>query len=471
MNLSEFLLGRRMASTEFQQQLIGPIIGVSILGLDAFSSAAYGPEAALAILIPYGTNSLHYIIPIMIAVTLLLSIVFISYRQTISGYPQGGGSYTVAKENLGGVYGLIAAAGLCIDYVLNVAVAISAGIGAFVSALPVFNQHTVILCLLVLCVLLIVNLRGVREAGLVFMIPTYLFLVSITLAIVIGLHHTVISNGNPIAVEKHFNPPTVTGTIGLWVLLKAFANGCSAMTGVEAVSNGVTLFKEPSVKNAKATLSIIIISLICFLIGISLLSFYYRIGATVEGEPGYQSVLSQIFAAVYGRNVVYYLSIFSVILVLVLSANTSFAGFPRVCKLLSTDHYLPEIFSQRGRRLVYSGGIYVLAICSAILLILFKGKTNLLIPLFAIGAFIAFTCSQAGMVVHWLKRRSDPRVYHSLVLNLVGAVCTFVTLVIVFFSKFFSGAWLVLFVIPVVVWMLGVEKRYNDRVARQVYIL
>jgi amino acid transporter len=398
------LFGRPLASSEDEEERITPTQGIPTFGLDALSSAAYGPEAALTILLPLGLLGVQYIVPLTFAVIGLLVIVYFSYRQTIAAYPNGGGSYTVAKENLGNRAGLLAGAALMIDYLLNVAVGISAGIGALVSAVPSLLPHTLAMCLAVLIILTVVNLRGVKEAGTAFVAPTYLFVGTLVVVIMLGFYKVVASGGHPVAVVA---PPRQASAalqaVGLWILVKAFASRCTALTGVEAVSNGVQAFRKPVVPAARATLTTIIAILILLLGGIAVLIRYYGIMATDPGAPGYQSVLSMVTGAVAGKGIFYHVTMFSVLLVLCLSANTSFADFPRLCRMVARDDYLPHSLATRGRRLVFSQGIWALAILSGLLLILFGGVTDRLIPLFAVGAFMAFTLSQAGMVGHWWR--------------------------------------------------------------------
>src|ERR1700693_5732044 len=423
MGFINVLFGRPLASSEDEGERITPTQGIPTFGLDALSSAAYGPEAALTILLPLGLGGVRYIVPLTAAIMGLLVIVYFSYRQTIAAYPMGGGSYTVAKENLGNRAGLVAGAALMIDYLLNVAVGISAGLGALVSAVPSLQPHTLAMCLAVLVILTIVNLRGVKEAGSAFEAPTYLFVGTLGVVIAIGLYKVIASGGHPVAVVSAArHAPVAMQAVGAWILLKAFASGCTALTGVEAVSNGVQAFKKPVVPAARATLTAIIAILIVLLGGIALLVRYYEITATVPGQPGYDSVLSMLTAAVTGKGIFYDLTMFSVLLVLCLSANTSFADFPRLCRMIARDNYLPHSLTTRGRRLVFSQGIWALAILAGLLLILFRGVTDRLIPLFAVGAFMAFTLSQAGMVGHW--RRTAKGFSPAMVVNGIGALAT-----------------------------------------------
>jgi amino acid transporter len=465
MGIHELLLGRPFRSEEEEAQKIGPLRGIPILGLDALASAAYGPEAALTMLMPVGLAATGYIGPISAVIVAVLVIVCISYRQTIAAYPNGGGSYTVASANLGPLAGLLAASALSLDYILNVAVAVSAGVGAIVSALPALLPYTLDLCLAILVLLTIVNLRGVREAGLVFMLPTYAFLGCLGLIVVLGIAKTLLAHGHPIPLVRPPAPGRAVEAVGAWLLLRAFASGCTAMTGVEAVSNGVPVFKEPTVKMAQRTLTAVITALVLLLTGIAYLSYAYGIAATPAGQPGYESVLSQLIAAVAGRGVFYYGTVASVVTVLCLSANTSFADFPRLCRVLAMDEYLPAGFAHPGRRLVYSAGIVVLAICSGLLLIAFGGITDRLIPLFAIGAFLAFTMSQAGMVAHWTKT-GGRHAARSRVINGIGGLATGATLLVVVASKFTEGAWITLLVIPAVLLLFLRLRRNRERVER-----
>lgn len=467
MSIIDFLIGRPLASSEERAEHIGVAKGVPIFGLDALGSAAYGPEAALTLLIPLGIASVAYILPLSFSIIVLLAIVFFSYRQTIAAYPQGGGSYTVARENLGTFPGLLAAAALLIDYVLTAAVGISAGIGALTSAIPSLHPRTLTLCLAALLLLTIVNLRGVRETGAVFMLPTYAFLASMFIALGIGFFKTIISGGQPSPVVPPPPPPAATAVVSAWLLLKAFASGCTAMTGVEAVSNGVGAFREPTVKYAQRTLAVIIAALIVMLAGIAYLVKAYKIVATDPNGNNYQSVLSMMLGAVAGRGWFYYVAIASILLVLIFSANTAFADFPRVCRFVAEDGYLPISFANRGRRLVYSEGIVVLAFITTVLLIAFGGITDRLIPLFAVGAFLAFTMSQAGMVAHWRRVRGKGAT-RSMLINGLGALATGATVIVVIIAKFTEGAWMTVIMIPAILALMYRVRRHYDRVFSEI---
>ncbi len=461
MSLIDFLFGKPLASDEERTERIGAVAGIPIFGLDALGSAAYGPEAALTILIPLGLAGVHYIMPISGSIVILLGIVYFSYRQTIEAYPSGGGSYTVASKNLGAFMGLLAAAALMIDYVLVVAVGISAGAGALVSAFPNWQPFTLRICLASLFVITLVNLRGVRDTGVVFMIPTYLFIVCLFAVLAIGIGKTILNGGHPVPVFQAPHPISTRDTVSLWLLMKVFSSGCTAMTGVEAVSNGVMAFQEPRRRSALHTLTIIIAILMLLLLGIAYLCHSYGIGATEPGQPGYQSVLSQLVGAVTGRGWFYYMTMFSILLALALQANTAFADFPRLCNAVAHNGYLPHVLTNRGRRLVYSYGIYILAFLAGALLVIFGGVTDRLIPLFAIGAFLAFTLSQAGMVGHWLREKGR-HAWRSMAINGLGAVATAVTVVVVVTSKFGEGAWITLLLIPALIMlMLGIHRHYS----------
>jgi amino acid transporter len=351
MNILDLVVGKPIRTSDERAEQIGPVQGIPIFGLDALSSAAYGPEAALSLLIPLGLLGVRYIVPISAAIITLLVIVYFSYRQTIAAYPSGGGSYTVARFNLGAPASLLAAAALLADYILTAAVGISAGVGALISAVPSLLPHTVSLCVGILIVITILNLRGVREAGTAFAVPTYLFVGTLLITIVAGILRVFLSGGHPTPAVPLPPSPPMTAAVSYWLLLKVFASGCTALTGVEAVSNGVKAFREPTVKNAQRTLTVIIFLLAVLLAGISYLVKVYGIAATDPGQPGYQSVLSILTAAVFGKGLFYYLTIGSILVVLSLSANTAFADFPRLCRAIAQNNYLPHIFGYRGRGL------------------------------------------------------------------------------------------------------------------------
>ena len=471
MPLLDLLIGKPLPTSDERGERIGPSSGISIFGLDALSSAAYGPEAALTLLLPLGLAGVHYIAGIIAAILVLLLIVFFSYRQTIEAYPSGGGSYIVASENLGTGAGLLAAAALMIDYVLTAAVGISAGVGALISAAPGLQPHTLALCLGILVLLTLVNLRGVRDTGLIILAPTYLFLGCLLAMIVLGAMHVIAGGGHPHAVIAPPRVPHAVGTFTswalVWLLLRVFSSGCTAMTGVEAVSNGVQAFREPRQDNAKRTLTIIIAALMVLLAGIAWLCRAYGIGATQPDSPHYQSVLSELLQAVAGRGVFYYVSIGAILAVLALSANTAFADFPRLTRAIASNSFLPRALTLRGRRLLYSWGVYVLVFLTGLLLVIFGGVTDRLIPLYAIGAFLAFTLSQAGMVMHW-RRKGGAGSSARMLINGVGALATGVTTLVVLVTKFVEGAWITALLIPLMIALMWAVHRHYARVSSEV---
>jgi amino acid transporter len=476
MKVFDVLFGRPLASNEAHAEHIGVPAGIPIFGLDGLTSAAYGPEAAMALLLPLGFYGVqHYLLPIFGFILTLLVILYFSYRQTIEAYPNGGGSFTVASENLGDRAGLFAAAALMIDYILTAAVGISAGVTALVSAFsetkfgPTLHHYQLAMCLLILVGIAIVNMRGVKETGAVFMLPTFLFVGTLLITIGVGVYNTVIAHGHPVALAPP--PPEdmsklehLSGWLVVFLLLKAFSNGCAAMTGVEAVSNGVTAFKEPRSKNANRTLTVIIGILIILLFGLSYVARAYGVTAMDSDAHNYQSVLSSEVAAVFGRGWFYFLTMGGVLAALSFSANTAFADFPRMARAIAVNDYLPHVFILKGRRLLFSHGIYALTGFTALILIIFNGVTDALIPLYAIGAFLAFTLSQAGMVKHWHKTMDAPHRHLKMFVNGLGAVATGISLMIILVTKFVHGAWVTALLVPFLIWVMTAVKRHYTRV-------
>ncbi|MDQ2833112.1 MAG: APC family permease [Acidobacteriota bacterium] len=471
MSLTDSIIGKPLATSEERGEHIGVASGIPVFGLDALTSAAYGPEAAMALLIPLGLVSTQYILPIITSILILLTIVFFSYRQTITAYPSGGGSYTVATENLGTGAGLLAAAALMIDYILTAAVGISAGVTALTSDQVWLQRYTLELCLLILAILVVINLRGVKDTGRAFIIPTFLFISTLLVVIGVGVAKTLASGGHPVAEAAMPAPAQAThsllGFAFVWLILKAFSNGCAAMTGVEAVSNGVMAFGEPRAKKAKSTLTVIIAILMVLLYGTSWLAKHYGIMAMDPDAKGYQSLLSLLVMAVMSRGWFYHLTMGSVLLALALSANTAFADFPRLARAIAQRDFLPHVFTLRGRRLLFSHGIYALTGFTALILIAFRGVTDRLIPLYAIGAFTAFTLSQAGMVVHWKKEETHKGKAWHMFVNGVGAVATGLTTLVVLVTKFMAGAWLTALLVPVLIGIMLAVKRHYTRVKRE----
>ncbi len=473
---TRLFIGRPVGNREASEHKLGVGSGLPAMGLDALASASYGPEAALTILVAAGAAGLGQIGIVTWVIVGLLAILFFSYWQTIDAYPNNGGSYVVANDNLGADVGLLAAAALMIDYLLNVAVGISAGVGALTSAIPALHPYTLWLCLGILAAITVMNLRGTRESGIAWALPTYGFVVALGVVLLWGGYEVLSSGGRPQPVIAPPPLPTATEGVTLWLLLRAFASGCTAMTGVEAVSNGVGAFREPKTRYAHDTLAAIVVILGLLLVGIAHVAQAYGIMAMDQTKEGYQSVLSQLVGAVYGRGWFYYATIGCVLAVLCVSANTSFVGFPRLCHLVAQDGYLPRPFAVPGRRLVYSIGILFLAAGAGALLIAFDGITDRLIPLFAVGAFLAFTLSQLGMAVHWWRARNDRgpepagserAVTSKLAINGVGAISTAGALAVIILAKFFEGAWITVLAIPLAIMLLKGFRRYYDELDRQ----
>jgi amino acid transporter len=466
MSFFDLLFGKPLATSAEKDEHIGVAAGIPIFGLDGLTSAAYGPEAAMALIIPLGLWGVdRYLLPIFAAILTLLVILYFSYRQTIEAYPTGGGSFTVASENLGQGMGLLAAAALMIDYILTAAVGISAGVTALVDVFPDLRSYQLLFCLLILALIAIVNMRGVKESGVAFMLPTVIFVGTLLATIGVGVYHSVLAGGHPIPVAAP--PPPVAAPIELmtvWLLLKTFSNGCAAMTGVEAVSNGVTAFKEPRAKNGNRTLTVIIGLLIVLLFGLSYVAKVYGVTAMDTDAARYQSVLSIEVAAVFGRNWMYFLTMGGVLAALSFSANTAFTGFPHLARSIALKDYLPHVFILKGRRLLFSHGIYALTGFTAVILIIFDGVTLKLIPLYAIGAFIAFTLSQAGMVKHWMDCKETTGRLSKMFLNGLGAVATGIALCIILATKFMSGAWVIAILVPLLIGIMMAVKRHYRRV-------
>jgi amino acid transporter len=434
------LVGRPLPRSQTSREEITPVQGLSALSLDALTSVAYGPEAIIVVLALAGAGALHLILPITLVIIGLLAILVFSYRQVIDAYPGGGGAYAVSRANLGARASLVAAASLVVDYTLTVAVSISAGVEAMTSAFPSMLRATVPLCLGILGLVAILNLRGVGNAARAFLLPTMLFIVGLYAIIAIGLIH-------PLAL--HASQPGVTQlptkglqTIGVILVLKAFSAGCSALTGVEAIANGVPVFKPPKAVRAKRTEVLLGGILGTMLLGLAVLADRWHI-APRSGE----TVLSQIMGDAVGRHWAYYLVSLTITVVLALAANTSFGGLPILGSLLARDNYIPHVFAMRGDRQVFDYGIWTLTILAAALLIAVNGNTDRLIPLYAIGVFTGFTLSQSGLVVHWWSTRPS-RWRHRALINGTGAVVTAVATVVFILSKFTSGAWVVIVAVP-----------------------
>ena len=447
------LIGRPLASERLAHEKLSKKTALAVLSSDAISSVAYATDQILLALgAVMGAAALNYVLPTAATIAGLLIIVGLSYRQTITAYPGGGGSYTVARENLGQGAGLVAAAALLTDYVLTVAVSVASGIAAITSAYPSLAPHAVALGVGSIVILMIVNLRGVRESGVVFSIPTYWFILMMTALLFFGVLAAASGAGPKVAPVPAAEPKggavIPVGVALGFLLLRGFAEGCVAMTGTEAISNGVQAFRSPPSKNAIVTLEWMVAILAIFFVGSSFLAHHFAAMPTDE-----QTVLSQLGHAVFGNGAMYYALQYSTFAILVLAANTAFNDFPRLSSILAGDKYVPSQFAARGDRLAFSNGIIALGVVAAILLAAFGGNTNALIPLYAIGVFVCFTLSQAGMVVHWYRSR-DPGWHWRMAFNAVGAVATGVVAVIQVVTKFTEGGWIVVALIPAIIWVL-----------------
>ncbi len=459
-SLKRLLVGKPIPSSMAHHERLSRVTGLAVLSSDALSSVAYATDFILATLVVAGAGAFTHAIPISLVIAALLAIVAFSYRQTIHAYPTGGGAYIVAKENIGDYAGLIAAASLLVDYTLTVSVSISAGILAVTSAFPRLDSIRVEMCLACLAVLMVGNLRGIRESGRIFAVPTYFFVVSIGLLILAGLFQY--ATGHIVRLDAPLPPEAGTARLTTFLLLTAFANGCTAMTGVEAVSNGVPAFRPPESKNAAATLVAMASLAIAMFVGITVLARAYSVVPSAQ-----ESGVSQLGRAIFGGGtIIYYLIQAATMLILVLAANTAYADFPRLSSIVARDRYLPRQFMNQGDRLAFSNGILVLSVFAAVLIIAFHGDTQSLLPLYMIGVFVSFTLSQAGMVIHWRKTR-EPGWKTSAAINGFGAVVTGVVLLIVAVTKTLEGAWIVLLLIPMIVLLFKKTRQHYDHVARQ----
>ena len=453
-NIKRLLLGNPLHNREAIHQRLSNPVALAVFSSDALSSVAYAPGEILLVLAVAGTAALKLTLPIAIAIGVLLVIVVASYRQTIREYPGGGGSYIVAKENLGVYPGLVAGASLLVDYILTVAVSISAAVAAITSAAPQLLPYTVPICLGFVVLLAIANLRGVKESGALFAGPTFAFIILLAFVVVVGLARFVFGDGFTVPPPEH--AVEAAQSLTLFLVLKAFASGCTAMTGVEAIANGTQAFKKPEARNASLTLTWMAGILLFLFVGVSLLT-------TLAGvEPSEtETVISQLSRAMFGTGWLYFLISASVAAILVLAANTAYADFPRLSSFVADDDFLPHQLRGQGYRLVFSNGIMLLTLAASALLIAFGGVTTRLIPLYAIGVFTSFTLSQSGMIVHHHRVR-EANWQRSLVINAIGATVTGIVAVVVATAKFSDGAWIVVILIPIIVaYFLWVHRQYE----------
>lgn len=516
-SFKRYLVGHPISTEQAQHERLAKKTALAVFSSDALSSVAYSTEAILLVLLAAGSLATGYLVPIVIGITVLLGILALSYRQTIHAYPSGGGAYIVAKDNLGTQAGLVAGASLLVDYILTVAVSISAGVAAITSAvqgtrLEFLQEHRVALCIMLVVFIGTVNLRGVRESGAIFAGPTYLFIFSMLALIAFGFYHYYATGEvipTPAADQLHFDESVgviaqngLTGGALIWLLLRAFASGCTALTGVEAISNGIPAFKKPESKNAAATLTWMAVIMTMLILGTGFLA--YKINAHPSPDETLVSVMTR---HTFGTGIFYYFVQTATAAILVLAANTSFADFPRLASLLAADRFLPRQFANRGDRLVFSNGVIILAIFSIVLIVIFGGSEQAMLPLYAIGVFLSFTLSQSGMVIHWLRARKadearariireeaaaaihtteDPNAAShrqerlralerdeggnwllATLINGAGAIITFVVLIVIATTKFTHGAWAVIILIPLIVLMFRAINGHYRLVAAQ----
>lgn len=471
-DIRRILIGAPLATDEAVHQRLNKVKALAVFSSDALSSSAYATEAILLVLVAAGTGALGISWPVALGIAALLLIVSFSYFQTIHAYPNGGGAYIVSKENLGVMPGLIAASALLIDYILTVAVSISAGVAALVSAFPELAPFRVEIALTIATFITIINLRGVKESGTFFAIPTYAFIVGMMGMIGVGVFRVLTGSIAPIsaeALEAARHTTEATTTLTLFIILRAYAAGCTALTGVEAISNGILAFKPPESVNAGKTLIVMVALLCTMFVGITFLANH--IPLTVDPH-GLTTVLSQIARNVFGEGVLFYYMQFATLLILSLAANTAFADFPRLASLISRDRYLPRQLTNLGDRLVFSNGILTLMITAGILIVLFGAREHNLLPLYAVGVFVSFTLSQSGMVVHWFRERAKPGFkatrgwYARIGLNAFGAVCTFIVMLILMITKFAEGAWIVMIAIPSLMFLFTRIHKHYETVAK-----
>ena len=456
--LKRLLVGAPMPLAQARHERLSKTVALAVFASDPLSSVAYATEEILLVLILAGSAALSYSLPVALGIAALLAVVVISYRQTVHAYPQGGGAYLVAKDNLGMSPALTAAAALLIDYVLTVSVSVVAGIAALTSAAPQLHPYRVVLSIFAVAGIALGNLRGVRESGRLFAAPTYFFVASILATVGYGVVGAMFGLLPEAPYEPH--PPGLEG-LGLFLLLRSYAAGCTALTGVEAVSNGVQALKPPEGRNAQTVMTWLGVISITMFLGITYLAFDFGI---IPG--GDETVVSKIARRVFGTGVLYYAVQASTLLILVLAANTSYADFPRLSSILARDRFVPRQFANQGDRLVYSNGILILSGFAIVLIVVFQGDTHALLPLYAIGVFISFTLSQGGMVRRWLRLREKGWRWRVWV-NGIGAVVTGIVLLTLAVTKFVEGAWIVVVVIPILVAAFIVMHRHYEEVASE----
>ncbi|RUT31854.1 APC family permease [Paenibacillus zeisoli] len=449
--LKRFLIGRPLKSNELGEQKLNKTKALAILSSDALSSVAYGPEQILIVLVTLSAAAFWYSIPIAVGVLVLLSALILSYRQIIFAYPHGGGAYVVSKENLGMNYGLVAGGSLLVDYILTVAVSVSAGTDAITSAFPSLHPYTVVIAIVFVLLITTLNLRGVTESASILAYPVYLFVLALFILIGVGIYNILTGHVSP---ELHTPVGTPVAGISLFLLLKAFASGSSALTGVEAISNAIPNFKDPAPNNASKTLMAMGTLLALLFTGIVFMAYYYGVAPQAK-----VTVVSQIAEQTFGRNFMYYFIQGTTALILILAANTGYSAFPLLAVNLAKDKFIPRMFTVRGDRLGYSNGIIILGVCSILLILVFKGQTEHLIPLYAVGVFIPFTLSQTGMIFKWVREKPSGWM-PKLIINSIGALISLIVTIMFFLTKF-AQVWPVLIFLPIIIYIFyRIKKHY-----------
>lgn len=458
-NLKHLVLGRPLHTEKLHEERLPKTLALAVFSSDALSSVAYATEEILLVLVLAGTAALSFSLPIVAGIVLLLGIITLSYRQVILAYPSGGGAYIVASDNLGANAGLVAGSSLLIDYILTVSVSVAAGVAAITSAIPVLGPYKVILGVFLVALIATANLRGVRDSGKIFAVPTYSFIISLFSLIAVGFvryytGHTFTGSGQVLDTAT-------MQSLTLFLLLRAFSSGCAALTGVEAISNGIQSFKKPEAHNARTTLLAMSMILGSLFIGISILANLYAI------KPSHsETIISQLARGIFSGGIFYFVVQAATAMILIVAANTSFADFPRVASIMAGDNFMPRQLRNRGARLAYSNGIIMLSALAALLLIIFGGDTHRLIPLYAVGVFTSFTLSQTGMVRHWRNTR-EPGWKVKAVINTVGGTATFIVLIVIAVTKFMGGAWIVIILIPALIALFKKIKKHYASAASE----
>jgi amino acid transporter len=476
-SIRTWLIGRPLPTADASHQTIGKAIGLAVFASDALSSTAYATQEILFILAVAGTAAFGYAFPISVAIVTLLVIVALSYEQTVHAYPGGGGAYIVSRDNLGDLPAQIAGSALFTDYILTVAVSISSGVAQIVSAFPILFSYRVLIAIVLVLFIMLVNLRGVRESGSLFAVPTYFFVLTMFITVGVGLYRAATGTLGSVVDPPHLEVLQTVTLVGPFLILHAFSSGTAALTGIEAISDGITAFKEPRSRNAGITLIVM-----AAILGSLFLSITYLAGQIHAIPSEAETVISQIARTIYGgQGLLYLVVIGATTVILIMATNTSFADFPRMSAFLAKDGWLPRQLAYRGSRLVYSRGIVVLALMACILIVIFEASVTLLIPLYAVGVFMSFTLSQSGMARRWWKSgrlkegesreepgsilRYDPKWKIKLAINAFGAVCTFIVMMVFAVTKFVDGAWIVLVIIPSLVVVFSAIHRHYKRLA------